>query len=102
MPFHWTSAAKEAFLPDIRWGSEMDDDHRELVRRLFVAATALIETAHDAAVAGQSGEIAGRQYAAAARRLQAAARDLAALADAAMVIAGATDSDQMDRPERSR
>ncbi len=32
----------------------MDDDHRELVRRLFAAATALIETAHDAAIAGQS------------------------------------------------
>ncbi len=36
----------------------MDDDHRELVRRVFASATELIETAHDAAVAGQSGEIA--------------------------------------------
>jgi len=65
----------------------MDDDHRELVRHLFAAATALIETAHDAAVAGQSGEIAAGGYAAVARRLQAAAQDIAALADAARVIA---------------
>ncbi len=36
----------------------MDDDHRELVRRLFVIATELIETAHDAAVTGQSDQIA--------------------------------------------
>ncbi len=46
----------------------MDDDHRELVRRLFAAATALIETAHDAAIAGQSGAIAAGDYAEAAHR----------------------------------
>ncbi len=61
----------------------MDEDHRELVRRLFAAATALIETAHDAAVAGQSGEIAAGDYTEAARRLQAVARGLATLAEAA-------------------
>ncbi len=65
----------------------MDDDHRELVRRLFAAATARIETAHDAAVAGQSGEIAAGDYVTAARRLQEAAQDIAALAEAARVIA---------------
>ena len=53
-----TLAAKEASLPEIRQRRDMDDDHRELVRRLFAAATALIETAHDAAIAGQSGAIA--------------------------------------------
>ncbi len=65
----------------------MDDDHRELVRRLFAAATALIETAHDAATTGQSSEIAAGDYAAVARRLQVAAQDIAALAEAARVIA---------------
>ncbi len=65
----------------------MDDDHRELVRRLFAAATARIEAAHDAAVAGQSGDIAAGDYAAVARRLQAAAQGIAALAEAARVIA---------------
>ena len=65
----------------------MDDDDRELARRLFATATALIETAHEAAVAGQAGEIAAGDYAAAARRLQTVARDIAALAEAALVIA---------------
>ncbi len=65
----------------------MDDDRRELLRQLFAAATELIETAHDAAIAGQSGEIAAEDYAEAARRLRAAAGDIAALADAAMVLA---------------
>ena len=32
----------------------MDENRRELVRRMFAAATALIETAHEAAIAGQS------------------------------------------------
>ncbi len=36
----------------------MDDDRRKLLRRLFVAATELLETAHGAATAGQSGAIA--------------------------------------------
>ncbi len=66
----------------------MDNDHRELVRRLFTSATELIETAHDAAVAGQSGEIAAGEYAAVARRLLASARDIVALAEAARVVAG--------------
>ena len=65
----------------------MDDDHRELVRRLFASATELIETAHDAAVAGQSGEIAAGDHAEAARRLHAAARDIAVIAEAATIVA---------------
>ena len=65
----------------------MEDDDRELIRHLFAAATTRIEAAHEAAVAGQSGEIAAEDYAAAARRLQAAARDIAILAEAARVIA---------------
>ena len=65
----------------------MDEDHRELVRRLFVALAELTETAHDAAVAGQSGKIAAGDYTEAARRLQGAARDIATLAEAALIIA---------------
>ncbi len=65
----------------------MDDDRRELLRRLFAAVTELIETAHDAAVAGQSGEIAAENYTEASRRLRAAACDVVALADAATVLA---------------
>ena len=65
----------------------MDNDHRELLRRLFAAATELIETAHEAAVEGQSGDIVAETYAAASRRLQATARDVAVLAEAAMIVA---------------
>ncbi len=77
----------------------MDDDHRELVRRLFAAAMALIEIAHDAAVAGQPGAIAAGDYAKAARRLQGAARDIATLAEAAAVIAGPSDGDPSGCPD---
>ena len=77
----------------------MGDDHRELVRRLFAAATALIETAHDAAVAGQSSAIAAGDYAEAAHRLQGAALDIAALATAAAVIAGLNDGDPSGCPD---
>ncbi len=66
----------------------MNDDNRELVRRLFVAAAELIETAHDAAIAGQSDALADEDYAESATRLRAAAGDVVALADAAIVVAG--------------
>jgi len=74
----------------------MDENRRELVRRLFAAATALIETAHEAAIAGQSEALTAE----AARRLQAAARDIAALAEAATVIAGPGDSDSSGSPDQ--
>ncbi len=65
----------------------MDEDDRELLRRLFVAATALSETAQEAAIAGQSSALAARDYADTAQRLLAAARGLTTLAEAAAVIA---------------
>ncbi len=80
----------------------MDDDHRELVRRLFTSATELIETAHNAAVAGQSGEIAAGEYAEIARQLQAAARDIVALAEAAMIVANPDINQRRNQPQRSR
>ena len=79
----------------------MDDDDRELVRHLFAAATALIETAHEAAIAGQSEALTARAYAEAARQLEAAARDIAALAEAAAVIAGLSDGDPSSRPDQT-
>ncbi len=62
----------------------MDKDYRELLRRLFVAAVEITETAHEAA---------------AARRLRAAARDIAALAEAAAVIAGPDDGEPAGRAD---
>ncbi len=80
----------------------MDDNDRELVRRLFTSATELIETAHNAAVAGQSGEIVAGEYAEIARQLQAAARDIVALAEAAMIVANPDINKRRNQPERSR
>ncbi len=51
----------------------MDEDHRELVRRLFAAAAEMTETAQEAAIAGQSEALTAGAYAGAARRLRAAA-----------------------------
>ncbi len=77
----------------------MDDDNRELVRRLFAAATVLIETAHEAAIAGQLEALTAGDFAATARRLQGAARDIAALAEAAKVIADPAQDGAWTDPE---
>ena len=77
----------------------MDENRRELVRRMFAAATALIETAHEAAIAGQSEALTARAYAEAAQRLQGAARDITALAEAATVIADPSAGDSSGSPD---
>ncbi len=79
----------------------MEDDHRELVRRLFVAMAEMTETAHEAGIAGQSEALTVRAYAEAARQLEAAARGIAALAEAAAVIAGPDDGDPAGRADRT-
>ena len=45
----------------------MDDDHRELVRRLFAAATDMTEAAHEVATAGQLEARTAGDYVEAAR-----------------------------------
>ncbi len=65
----------------------MDDDDKELVRRLVAQATSMLEDAHETAVAGQSSRLSAPGYAGAARRLQAAAQDIAIIAEAATIVA---------------
>ncbi len=65
----------------------MGDDHRELAHGLFAAATAMLENAIEAAVAGQSAKLGSRQLADRARQLHAAARDITVIAEAAMIVA---------------
>ncbi len=79
----------------------MGDDHRELVRRLFAAATEMTEIAHEAATAGQSEVPTAGDYAEAARQLEAAARGIAALAEAEAVIAGPDDGDPAGRADQT-
>ncbi len=80
----------------------MDDDHRELVRGLFAVATELIETAHDATVAGQSSENSAENCAETARRLQATARDVAVLAEAAMIVSNLGINQHRTQSKHSR
>ncbi len=51
----------------------MDEGHLEPVRHLFAATAEITETAHEAAIAGQSEALTARDYAEAARRLRGAA-----------------------------
>ena len=79
----------------------MDDDHRELLRRIFVAAAEITETAHEVATAGQSESLTVGDYAEAAGRLETVARGIAALAEAAAVIASPDDGDPAGRADRT-
>lgn len=78
----------------------MDDDYRDLVRRLFAIATELTENAHEAAIAGQSSELAAGNYAEAARRLRATAHDVSVLAEAATVVANLGIEKHRNRTEQ--
>ncbi len=71
------------------------------MRHPFAAAAEIIETAHEAAIAGQSEALTARAYAEAAQRLQGAARDIIALAEAATVIAGPSDGDPSGCPDQT-
>lgn len=80
----------------------MDEDTRELVNRLFVTATAMLEDASLIAAAGQSVTPSPSALADHARRLQSAARTIAAIAEAAAIIAE-TNADSprgLPRPNR--
>ncbi len=78
----------------------MDEDHRELLRRLFVAVAEMAETAHEAAIAGPSEALTARDYAEAARLLRGAARGIAALAEAAAVIADPSGGESSGRRDK--
>lgn len=65
----------------------MDPDDRELARRVFVLATAVLEDALDTPLAGQSPALRAPDCAALAQQLKVAARDLAALGRIAGLIA---------------
>ena len=64
----------------------MDSECRDLVRRLFALATAVIEDAHELAVRGQSSRPGPRDYRNVARQLREAANNLVALARSAELV----------------
>ncbi len=69
----------------------MNRDQREILQRLFVVATELLETAHEAAVAGQAEGLTAKGYVESADCLRAASQRLKALADAILVVAAQMD-----------
>ena len=69
----------------------MNRDQREILQRLFVVATELLETAHETAVAGQAEGLTAKGYVEAAERLRTASQRLMTLADAILVIAAQAD-----------
>ena len=79
----------------------MDDDRKELVRRLSTLATEILEDAHEAAIEGQSPELQAQDYATCAQRLQSAARKLAAVAET-MIIVVSPEGDKPASNTRSR
>lgn len=67
----------------------MDDDHRDLVNRLFATATAMLEETIELAVDGPSSSRSLTELASDGRRLASASRDIAIIAQAATIIAEA-------------
>ena len=80
----------------------MDEDDKELVRRLMAKATAMLEDAVETAVAGQSDRLSAPGYARAARRLQAAAQDITIIAEAATIVANLGVERRVNRRKRPR
>ena len=66
--------------------SEIDEDRRELVRGLFAAATARLETAHEIAIDGQSAGLSFSEYQACADKLCSISADIETLANAIAVL----------------
>ncbi|MGE0665749.1 MAG: hypothetical protein AB7O49_04235 [Sphingomonadales bacterium] len=76
----------------------MDKYRKDVVRRLFVAATELLEDNHIVAVDGQNQRASLDDFRQGARQLQVAAGQLATLAGAVIVLldmdAGTTEPDR--------
>lgn len=64
----------------------MSDDDRELVNRLFAAATGMLEDAHEIASAAQSSRLSLPQLEDHAVRLKGSAQDIACIAETASII----------------
>ena len=77
----------------------MDNDERDLVRRLFATMTDRLETAHRLAVTGQADLRNAGAYARTAQQLQAMARQIATLAEAVLIVAELRCNHLKSRPK---
>jgi hypothetical protein len=69
----------------------MDPDKRELVQRLFVLASEIIEDAHEITLTGQSAGSFAQRYVQTAARLRARALSLVAIGDTVLAVFAQTD-----------
>ena len=84
-------------------GMRKTEDDRELARRLFVIATAMLEDAIEIAAAGQASKRRAAELVELAERLQTAVRDIAAISEGIAIIASRRPKSGGCRPqERSR
>lgn len=74
---------------------------RNVVRKLFVAATELLEDNHAVAAGGQDARASVAEYLVSAKRLRVSAQQLMALADALIVILEQHTSAQEREPDPS-
>jgi putative heme iron utilization protein len=65
----------------------VDENDRELINRLFVCATAMLEDSIEAAVAGQSGRADAAQLSVLGKHLQDRMQEISTLAEATQIIA---------------
>ena len=77
----------------------MDEDYRELVNRLFAAATAMLEDATELTAAGQSARLNSSLLADHGHRLRTATQDIAIIAEAAIIVANLGINQPANRPE---
>ncbi len=76
-------------MPD---GSDMRDDHADVVAALFAAATAKLEMAHAASVTGQEADLPASDLGDCAAKVRSGGADAVTLVSAAIVLATGTDA----------
>lgn len=69
----------------------MDEDDRDLVNRLFVTATAMLEDLTATAVAGQSASASSEELSGVGEALMAEVRRIGIIAEAGWIIASRND-----------
>lgn len=65
----------------------MEENNRELARRVFVLVTEILEDAFEAALVGQAPALTAKGSIKSARQIQKAAHAIANLADTAIILA---------------
>lgn len=82
-------------------GQDMDKDLRELARRLFTVATAMLEDATQIGAAGQSSKLTESRCETHGRELRLVGQDIALIAEAAVLMAHLSRQSRRSRPPKT-